>query len=161
MKRLLILAVAIAAVTFVTETNASAQGYMNGYQFGTGIAASDFHRPGYGHRPHQRYNGFGLYNFDRIRTAVRPESQPYFAVNPPVYYSHIVKRPYGVSPFPAPSGIAPIEMQYAPPTPCTITNPYYNSDVEPVEVPEAVPAETTAVKTTWIPNPHISTMVKR
>ena len=30
------------------------------------------------------------------------ESAPYFALHPPVYYSYVVRRPYGYSPFPYP-----------------------------------------------------------
>ncbi len=125
MKRLLLLAVAIAAVTFVTQSNASAQGYLNGYEFGTGLIASDFNRGNFNNRFR---GGFGFRDFDRIRTVVRPESQPFFAVNPPVYYSHIVKRPYGVSPAPAPSGILPVEMQFAPAVPVTVKNPFFNQE---------------------------------
>jgi len=157
MKRLLLLAVAIAAVTFVTETNANAQGYQNGYEFGTGLIASDYGRRQF--RPNLR--GFDAFrNFDRIRTRVRPETQPYFAVNPPVYYSHIVKRPYGVSPFPAPSGIMPVEMQFQPAVPVTIKNPFFNQEVAPAKVP-AQPKAESGEKTTWIANPYMTNMVKR
>ena len=157
MKRLLLLAVAIATVTFVTQSDANAQGYLNGYQFGTGLIASDFQR---GRFP-DRFLGFNAFrDFDRIRTRVRPETQPYFAVNPPVYYSHIVKRPYGVSPFPAPSGILPVEMQIGPAVPVTIKNPFFNQEVAPAKAP-AQPKENTDHKTTWVPNPYLNNMVQR
>lgn len=155
MKRLLLLAAAIAVVAFVTESNANAQGYINGYQFGTGVAASDFYG---GRRPFNR-GFFGFRDFDRIQTRVRPESQPYFAVNPPVYYSHIVKRPYGVSPFPAPAGIAPVEMQFVPAVPVTIKNPYVG-EVAPAKVP-AKPKTKTDEKTTWVPNPYLNNVANR
>ncbi len=153
MKRLLLLAAAIAVVTFVTETQVSAQGYLNGYEFGTGIAASDFYRRP--NRPVFGGYGFGAFrNFDRVRTVVRDESQPYFAVNPPIYYSHPVKRPYGISPFPAPSGIVPVEMSYPIPMPVSQKNPFYNPEVEPVS-DEVAPAEPKSDnKVTWIENPH-------
>lgn len=166
MKRLLLLAAAIAVVTFVSETNVNAQSYTNGYQFGSGLNASGFH---FGNRPirpwppgiHPGYGfGFGFNNFGRIRTRVRPETQPYFAVNPPVYYSHIVKRPYGISPFPAPAGIPPVELNYAAPEPVSIKNPFVNRDVAPVKVP-ATEKPATDNKTTWVPNPYLNNVVKR
>jgi hypothetical protein len=33
------------------------------------------------------------------------DSVPYYALHPPVYYSHIVRRPYGYSPYAYPPGI--------------------------------------------------------
>jgi hypothetical protein len=107
MKRMLILAIAAVAMVFTTSTDASAQSYNNGYAFGTGVGQAFC-------------GGFGGSRF---------AAPPYFAQHPPVYYSGIVRRPYGISPFAAPPGIEPVEIRrqnYAP-RPVTIKNPYFNS----------------------------------
>tara|TARA_R110002049_G_scaffold72490_2_gene187066 strand:- start:60098 stop:60550 length:453 start_codon:yes stop_codon:yes gene_type:complete len=79
MKRLVVASfVALAAAIFVSDT-ASAQ-----YGFGYPL-------PGY---------GVGL-PYARIGGSTR--TPPYFAVHPPVYYGARHARPYGISPFPAPS----------------------------------------------------------
>jgi len=64
---------------------------------------------------------------------------PYFALHPPVYYSHWVSRPYGLSPFadfPGSAGLQPVQLpspqmvdvmqkEYRPrPKPLRIINPY-------------------------------------
>ena len=132
MKSILALAVAVAAVSFFGNTTASAQDYFGGYQFGAGLDA----------------NGGGmLRGFNR-------EQPPYFAKFPPVYYSHIVKRPYGVSPYAAPAGIAPVEMSV--PVPVTINNPYYQLEVEPVSNQAEPVIDNGANKATWIPNSYVN-----
>ena len=52
--------------------------------------------------------GFGGYGFGSgIPYSVNvQDSPPYFAMYPPVYYSHPVPRPYGFSPFAYPPGMA-------------------------------------------------------
>ncbi len=172
MKRILSLVAIAAATVLVSQSTASAQGYYDGgYQFGAGIAASRY----YGNRgladsgSLRNFGGFGgrflgfnqfplRQQFDRFD---RPTDMPYFAKFPPVYYSHVVKRPYGVSPFAAPSGIVPVEMT-APVPMMRIQNPYIEQDVDVIDIPSE-PVETddeaveeTASKTTWIPNPYIN-----
>ncbi len=62
----------------------------------------------------------------------RPETQPYFAMNPPVYYSdQIIPRPMGISPFPAPPGVLPVEMTLTPQSE-TVVNPFFNRKDQPV-----------------------------
>ena len=101
MKRFLCLAVALVATAIF------ATGEVNAQDFGPGC--------GYGYG----YGGIG-YSY---RTGF--ERPPYFALFPPVHYSdQIVRRPYGVSPFAAPSGVTPVEMQ-APAVPLTVRNPYF------------------------------------
>ena len=142
MKRLLALAVAIAAVSIMAETKATAQGYSNGYQFGAGVRANCGIRS----------------NFASGYTA--REQLPYFAKFPPVYYSHIVKRPYGVSPYAAPAGIAPVELNFAAPVPVTVKNPFFEKKVLPVKAPEK-PAAEPEMKSTWIANPFLTAVAKR
>jgi hypothetical protein len=114
MKRLLMMAVIGGAVcaTLVMADCASAQ--IDGYRFGVGIQQSRVN----GHFGRSRTFGpFMSRGFDRAEP-------PYFALHPPVYYSEqIVRRPYGISPFAAPAGIIPAEMQ-VPPTPVRILNPH-------------------------------------
>jgi len=138
MKRLLALAVAIAAVSMFAESSANAQGYGSGYQFGAGISAA--------------HNGGFARGFQR-------EQPPYFAKFPPVYYSHIVKRPYGISPYAAPAGIAPVEMSHAPAA-VTIKNPFFNDKVAPVKAP-ANPKSTANNKVTIVQNPYVSSVAVR
>jgi len=46
---------------------------------------------------------------------------PYYAAHPPVYYSHIIPRPYGYCPYAyLPGVVAPDRVA----TPLRITNPY-------------------------------------
>ena len=117
MKRLLILTFAIAAVTMMSESNASAQAYQNGYLFGAGTNANC-----------------------NVSSRWQREQPPYFAQFPPVYYSHVVKRPYGISPYAAPAGIAPVEMSIAVPISISVKNPFFKPDMAPVKT--AKPAAT-------------------
>ena len=127
------LAIAAFAVLSMNVSSAEAQSYHNGYGFGAGI--------GFG-----QCRGFS--NFDR---------PPYFAQFPPVYYSHIVRRPYGISPYAAPPGIAPVELN-APSQPVTISNPFFDQEVAPVSLESVAPAEVPASDdVTWIRNPYIET----
>jgi len=149
MKRLLSIAVAIAAVTMFCQSEASAQNYgsfSNGYQFGTGVNAAF----GGGFRGGQGFRSFrGGFN--------SREDLPYFAKFPPVYYSNIIARPVGISPFAAPSGIRPVELDYAPVKEVTKKNPFYDPAAHPVKAtPRKIEARQ---KTTWIANPYIGSFV--
>ncbi len=106
MKQVLILAALfLAAGSFASRAEAQI-GYEQGYGFGLGY---NFGFPTIGRCYYQR------------------EDLPYFAKFPPVYYSHIVRRPYGVSPYAAPPGILPVEMSAhrVAREPLTIVNPFY------------------------------------
>lgn len=115
MKRLMMLAVLGAAVCATTMMTESAQAQVDGYRFGVGIRQS------------RQFRNFGVVrNFGFAHGAVhhRIAEPPYFALYPPVYYSdQIIRRPYGVSPFAAPAGIVPVEMQVVP-QPARIVNPH-------------------------------------
>lgn len=109
MKRILILAALFLAIgTFASQAQAQI-GYEHGYGFGLGY---NFGFPTIGRCYYQR------------------EDLPYFAKFPPVYYSHIVRRPYGVSPYAAPPGILPVEMSAhrVAREPLTIVNPFYKDE---------------------------------
>lgn len=137
MKRMLILAIAVVVLVFTTS-DASAQHYNNGYAFGTGIGQSFC-------------GGFGGSRFT---------APPYFAQHPPVYYSGIVRRPYGISPYAAPPGVAPVEMSIPVETaqPLSIRNPFVKQPM-PVSAPEKQPVRAKKAiknvnnKTTWVKNP--------
>ena len=128
MKRLVVASlVALAASVFVSDT-ASAQ-----YPFGYG--GGPFF-PGYG-----------------ARFVTVPQTPPYFAANPPVYYSTRHARPYGISPFPAPPVVnapagytgRPAARFYRPPAQAPCCNPYVTSK-------KTETSETETAKT-WKPKP--------
>ncbi|MCE2792406.1 MAG: hypothetical protein ACK493_16345 [Planctomycetota bacterium] len=84
-------------------------------------------------------NPFFVGNFGYVRPS---EELPYFAKFPPVYYSHIVPRPYGISPYAAPPGIIPTEYMVQPLAPPeVIRNPYIEESVAPAEVEDAPEGE--------------------
>ncbi len=126
-----VFSVCIAALAILTTTaSADAQSYSHGYQFGSGFRS--FNDCG-------RFDGLGG-GFSRTYPR---EQLPYFAQFPPVYYSHIVPRPIGFSPYALPPGIMPAEMQVAPPVstpnPTVIPNPYYGTATEGMEHEQAAP----------------------
>ena len=105
MKRLLLFSVALVAATCVNANQSQAQVAGCGCQ---GFLSNSY----YGYN----YNDAGF------------ERPPYFALFPPVYYSdQIVRRPMGVSPFAAPPGVRPVEMD-VPPEPQHVVNPYIDQD---------------------------------
>ena len=108
MKRFIAIAAALAAIVICSEGNLQAQ---------TRLHPGGFPYPG---AFQQGFSGFGNLGFDR-------EQPPYFAKFPPVYYSHAVKRPYGVSPYAAPAGVVPVELTHALPraNPVVIDNPHF------------------------------------
>ncbi len=134
----IVAAAAIVALCGVAST-AQAQGmYNDGYGFGAGLGfAPSFPYPGGG--DNGNFNR-GFIPFGTITSAPRVEEPPYFAKFPPVYYSHIVRRPYGISPYAAPPGIIPAEMQVAPAEPQKIVNPYFKPEAAVTES-APVPAE--------------------
>ena len=160
MKRLLALAVAVAAITMMAETDANAQGYTQGYNFGVGINAAV--RPGIGYRDFYNRRGFygNQFRDNSLSREFRREKPPYFATFPPVYYSNIVKRPYGVSPYAAPSGIVPVEMLGPAPAPVSITNPFFNNEVSPAKAP-AQPKAKSDDKVTRSQNPYLAPVAQR
>ncbi len=128
MKKLMLSLAAVAMACFSGSPAVEAQVYQSGYEFGTGLQFGGIH------------GGFNCGNtFSRPR-----EGLPYFAQYPPVYYSHIVRRPYGISPFAAPPGIVPVEMTIpaviADPT--VIKNPFFDAPAQilpPTSVPPQPP----------------------
>lgn len=69
---------------------------------------------GYGYWGYDSYGwGTGYYSQDTV---------PYYVMHPPVYYSYVVPRPYGYSPFPYPIGSPTPEVAVAEPK--IIRNPY-------------------------------------
>lgn len=69
---------------------------------------------------------------------------PYFSLYPPVYYSHNVYRPYGMSPFPITSYQPGTSVRYerAIPEPKVVVNPF----VEQAVASEEVPAEPAVIQ---------------
>lgn len=138
MRIIMLFAVAVTTATLFSPTASHAQ-YLDGYGFAAGAFA------GCG-------NGFGS-SFCHHRFGGQP---PYFALYPPVYYSGIVPRPYGISPFAAPAGISPVELNCPPPL--TVKNPFYQDEVSPVSGPSPSSAiESSNDKTTSSHRPAIKT----
>ena len=140
MRTILSLAFVIGMMTVLTssaEAQCAGGCYGSGYGYGAGFFAA---------------NQFGP------RFITPREQPPYFAQFPPVYYSGIVRRPYGVSPYAAPAGITPVEMSV--PAPLTIKNPFYNKQVAPVsnETPDQ-PVVENGNQVTWQYNPYIESVV--
>lgn len=78
------------------------------------------------------FSGFPSLNLHEFaRTIPRASGSsviPYFALYPPVYYSHIVPRPYGYSPFALPPGMEPAEAIVQPVEALQVSNPFYHRD---------------------------------
>ena len=85
MKLLIAITVALAAIVICSEGTAQAQSQLHrgGFPYPSYIQQGFAGGPG-------AYGGFGF--------QLPREQPPYFAKFPPVYYSHVVKRPYGISP---------------------------------------------------------------
>lgn len=73
---------------------------------------------------------------------------PYFAVHPPVYYSHQYYRPYGWTPYAQPSFISPVVLKAEP---RMIVNPHV-AVKEPKEVKQ--PKSDNTAKAEMIVNPY-------
>lgn len=117
MKRFIAIAAALAAIVICSEGNAQAQSRLHSGGFPYPGACQ-----GCG-------GGFGFNNGFRFQR----EQPPFFAKFPPVYYSRAVKRPYGISPYAAPAGVRPVEIDYFKPVltnPLVVKNPYYNEGTE-------------------------------
>jgi hypothetical protein len=127
MKKIIALAVAFAAISIVAgpEANAQSFSFNNGYQFGAGANAAH-HGRGLGGICNPGF-GFGTFFGQRSFIVDRQVRPPYFAEFPPVYYNGIVRRPYGISPYAAPAGVTPVEMQVAKKgvEPMVVSNPFF------------------------------------
>ena len=98
MKRIIAIAAAFVAIVICSEGAAQAQSFLNpgGFPYPDAVYQ-------------QSFGGAGLFGGGFSRPRAQP---PYFAQFPPVYYSHAVKRPYGISPYAAPAGIVPVELSH-------------------------------------------------
>ena len=152
MKRILAIAFAVTAVTIMTDASANAQINAPGFGFGIGLNQAGA-------------AGFGGGGFLGVRSAQRFEQPPYFARFPPVYYNRIVRRPYGISPFAAPPGIAPVELSVPAPVPMTVKNKFFNSNVAPISESSTMEEATTKTdnKTTatWVSNPYVENLAAK
>lgn len=161
MKKILMLALAVVTVFAFSNSNAMAQDYQNGYRFGAGWGyGTQFPYPKFGRRCNRPFNnGLGLGYFDNIGGIVdRVDAPPYFAQYPPVYYNGIISRPYGISPYAAPPGIAPVEMGFPVVEPQAIHNPFYEQQVTPASENTSEPVDAIDNQSTHIFNPYIETV---
>jgi hypothetical protein len=84
-----------------------------------------------------------------LPTGYSQESIPYFASHPPVYYSYLVPRAYGDSPFSYPPGTMDSMTNSPPAQPQIIKNWYIDNDTSPIE------QQTQARKPLRIINPYV------
>ncbi|UUO08920.1 hypothetical protein M4951_11520 [Blastopirellula sp. J2-11] len=143
----------LIAVVGLSVVSSSAEAYFPG-TFGPrvgyrGFGITNFGGPGFG------YGSYG-YGYGYVRGNV--PTPPYFALHPPVYYSHSVARPYGISPFPIGSYQPSQRVVYTAPTPepQVVINPYVTTEAPvaeeaPADVVE--PAETTAIDAEAVEQP--------
>ena len=113
------------------------------------------------------YGAFGGYYNYGIQPYV--PAPPYFALHPPVYYGHRYTRPYGDSPFAAPSQLQP-NPSFAPQRhverSLTVQNPHVLQmapavESTPIPAPvNTVPASPVVVKPMVIDNPYYQPEVK-
>jgi hypothetical protein len=140
MKRQLLILSALSAmlIGMPMESADAAHGFGGKGGHGTRVAKSHGHGHGHGKgfgRGHRvgRGHGFGqglafgafLGNDSDLAELYREldDNLPYFALHPPVYYSHVVPRPYGYSPFAyLPNVLTPEVVPHI--EPVTIMNPY-------------------------------------
>lgn len=141
----LLATLAIAALLGTVSTAKAQGGYNNGYGFGLGFGLGNgFPYPGMDCNPGMGGNGY--FPFRGFGPSPRVDEPPYFAKFPPVYYSDIVRRPYGVSPYAAPPGIVPVEMQPMA-APVRIVNPHFKIEESPVAPEADLPPEDPSVAT--------------
>ena len=105
MKRLLAIAIAVTAITMISN-EVQAQPLRSGFRFGVGLGSARTF--GINNFQNRRFNNLA-FGFNRVFVHQRVEEPPYFAKFPPVYYNDIVARNYGVSPYAVPGGIMPVE----------------------------------------------------
>lgn len=122
MKSLALAAIAAAALLIALPADSSAQG------FGSG---------GHG------FYGFGQSNIFDLYRSGRSPIPPYFALNPPVYYSYPVPRTYGYSPFYYPGDVRTPDIVEGG-QPLEIINPYVPSSST---TPAAKPAPESSAST--------------
>ncbi len=157
MKKVILIAVAAIAISLVADqSSATAQTGRRAQQSRAGLGRLAFPYP---NQMFYAGNGFGGRNFGSGF-----ESPPYFAMYPPVHYSGVVSRPYGVSPYAAPPGVMPIEM-LVPVKPLRVKNPFFDEEVKG-ENSDDQPAEKKAShvsknKVTRIINPYFGQVTRR
>lgn len=154
-KLTLVLLVAALAASFASVREAQAQS--------GNIVVHRTSTVGFGNGGFGGYGGFGnpWAWGPSVQTLGYIPTPPYFALHPPVYYSHNVRRPYGVSPFPITSYSPSSSVVYERPTPepQVVVNPYVEQDItsEPVS-PSQVPVLKvidSAGKDVSVPTPSI------
>jgi hypothetical protein len=92
--------------------------------------------------------GFGYGGFGLPYSAYTLSVPPYFALFPPVYYSHVTPRPYGFSPFAYPGFMITPERIRMPSTP-------FVPRVQRQVVPAPAPAAQARAKPVIIKNPYV------
>lgn len=120
-------------------------------------AAAQAQYPGGGYG-YGGYGGWGQMNYGQGYYVGSGRVPPYFALHPPVYYSHeIVRRPMGPSPFAYPSWYAPPSSRggevagYQAPQPLLVENPYVKA-----KAPVVANVSTEQPVSAHVANPYVS-----
>jgi hypothetical protein len=80
------------------------------------------------------YNPWAIYGYGGYyQPGYSPDYAPYFAMHPPVYYSHPIARTYGDSPFPYPPGLSAFQANSAAPQPQVIRNDHIDEANPPAD----------------------------
>jgi len=104
---------------------------------------------GWGGCPYSPCWGYG---YTATYSAYYTESVPYYAINPPVYYSYRVARTYGYSPFPYPPGVLTPGSEM--PRPVIVQNVY--APAEETEASEAVQPKPLRIENPYVQQPERS-----
>jgi hypothetical protein len=97
--------------------------------------------------PYIGYGGFGGYGWGFNQATNYVPSPPYYAIYPPVYYSHqLTARPYGASPYAWYAGMSPVTdvampEWTTPAEPVMIENPFVKGSRAATKAPAGAKAE--------------------
>lgn len=90
------------------------------------------------------------------------DSVPYYALHPPVYYSHVVPRPYGYSPYAYPPGIMTPEVAPGESAPQVMINPHVPSRTKASQTENRVAAASPRqIEPKTILNPYVTSDVAK
>ncbi len=95
--------------------------------------------------------GVGYYNYSGGYGGGGYQRPPYYALYPPVYYSHPVARPYGYSPFAYPPGVMTPDV---PQNKIEASPIIYNPFVQPKSEPKSSPDKAASRGRTYL-NPFV------
>ena len=113
-------------------------------------ASSAFAQNGPGRTAIGSNGSLGFYGFGYYDYMSNPANIPHYAFYPPVYYSYVVPRSYGYSPFAYPPGVMTPEAEVKP-TGAMFRNPF----VPPRAEPKPASSDKTAAVGNRVRNPFV------